>query len=319
MQRRTAMRIAAPILVIAVLVAVVVVGLRLATPAQTPGPPPGSTTLTTGRCDGLGICTPRGSKPAPCPTTATTSKLVDGAGKPLQSWDTSCGPGKDVVAAYSRFIAAYNTLLDNPYGDGLTPWQELGHIYDEEAAGTLTATQIPKGCTIPPPSAHPISWPAPCDQLLSKGGNGDPLAPVATALNGIATSAGRAHMRHVLSVDLNAGYATSGQLVAVSSPIVRQIVSKGGGIFTTAPNPGAPLAAWPASTAKAAVPTAVVWACLVNHLITTNHIGEHGPSTAYWAMNVYLVQTTAGWRVSGWGEWNVPAAISKGAPCGTAY
>lgn len=319
MSRRTVMRIAAPILAIAVLVTVGLVAYHLGQPAQAPGPPPGSTTLTTGGCDGLGICTAPGPTPAPCTTTATNSKLMDGAGKPLQSWDTSCGEGAAIVAAYTKFIGAYNTLLDNPYGNGLTPWQELGHIYDEAAAGTLKATQIPKGCTIPAPSAHAVSWPATCDQLLAKGGKGDPLAPVAAALSGIATSGGRAHMRHVLSVDLNAGYATSGQLVTVGEPIVREIVGKGGSVFTTAPNPGAPLAAWPATTAKTATPTAVAWACLANHLVTTNHTGEHGPSTAYWAMNVYLVQTPAGWRVSGWGEWNVPAAISKGSPCGVAY
>lgn len=323
--RRTLTMIAAAVVVVGgVLAGVVTLSGTGGSQSSPPGSSPGSTTLTThphrGGCDGLGICTSPGPTPAPCPTGPTDSKLVDAAGKPLQSWSTSCGTGKAVVAAYGRFIAAYNTLLDNPYGNGLTPWQELGHIYDEEVAGTLKATQIPKGCTIPAPSAHPISWPAPCDQLLAKSAKGDPLEPVATTLSGIATSAGITHMLHVLSGNLDAGYMTSGQLVTVGSPIVREIVNKGGTIFATAPAPASPVSSWtPGSLTVATPESAVVWACLADHLVTTNRAGAHGPTVAYWAMSMRLVKPGSAWLVGGWGVMGIPTAPSKGSPCGTAY
>lgn len=290
-----------------------------------PGQVPGSTTLTThppeGGCDGLGICTPGpGPKPAPCPSTATPSKLVDGAGKPLQSYPISCGQGKAIIKAYTSFIKAYNQVLDYPYGNSTTPWQELGSVYRQEVQGTLKATQIPPGCTIPAPSVHAVSWPPKCDQLLGKSGTGDPLAPVATALNGIATSAGITHMLHVLSGNLDAGYMTSGQLGTVGEPIVREIVGKGGSIFATAPAPASPVSAWsPGSLPVAAPESAVVWACLADHLVTTNRAGAHGPTVAYWAMSMRLVKAGSAWLVGGWGVMGIPTALSKGSPCGIAY
>jgi len=300
-QRRTILRIVAPVLGVAVAVAVAIGAYQLGKPSSPPAK------LVVGSSGSGG-----GGAPA---CSETPKKGADG----LKSYPTSCGEGATIIAAYTNFINAYNTVLDDPYGHDRTLRQELGHVYASEAQGTLKATQIPQGCAIPPPSAHAVSWPKACDALLTKTDAGDPLAPVATAMSGITTPTGTAHMLHVLSGNLDAGYMTSGHLVSADPPIVRQVVSRGGSIFTTAPNPTAPLAAWSAPTVKATAPTAVVWACLASHLTATNLAGVHAQYAPYWAVNVYLVQMPTGWRVSGWGVQTTLTPIAKGSPCGTAY
>ncbi len=289
-----------------------------------PGQPPGSTTLTThphrGGCDGLGICTSPGPKPAPCPSKPTPSNLVAANGTHLQSYATSCGQGKAIISAYTKFIGAYNQVLDYPYGNSTTPWQELGNVYRQEVQGTLKATQIPPGCTIPAPSAHAVSWPPKCDQLLGRTGNGDPLATSSAVLDPVATSTGVAQTLRYISHNLNAGYMTSGQLVTTGEPIIREIVGKGNARFATAPQPASPVSTWTPETVTTTAPsTAIVWACLASHLTATNRAGHHAQYAPYWAMNVELVSTNSGWLVNRWGGQTTSSAIAKGSPCGIAY
>lgn len=300
MTRRTIIRIAAPILALGVAVAVAVGAYQLGKPAT-----PSATLVVGGGSGGGG---------APVCSMAP-HKGADG----LRSYPTSCGEGAAIVATYGKFVGAYNQVLDNPYGNDNTPRQELGAIYDQEASGKAGATALPPGCTIPAPSTHAVSWPKACDPLLSKGGVGDPLAPVATALGGITTPGGTTHMLRVLSVDLNAGYATSGSLEPAGKPVIREIVPKGGTIFATAPAPGSPVSAWAPGAIKVPATSAVVWSCLADHLVTTNSAGQHGPTTGYWAMSLRLALNDGHWLVGGWGVQTVPTAITKGTPCGSAY
>ncbi len=337
MSRRTALRIAAPILAVAVLVAVVIVGLRLAAPAQAPGPPPGSTTLTTGgcdglgictprtpagRCDGLGICTPRGTLPAttPCSSKVATD-TVDGVA--LQSWPACTAEDQAILSVYRSYMVVYRTVLTDPYGHvGETPRQILGGIYAQEAQGTAVATKIPTGCQIPTNIVHAVSWPAACDQLVaptSKPGVTGPLAYAAKALSSVATPAGVSVALNALSHNLDAGYSTSGTITRTHDAAVRQVVSTGKTYTTNAPNPAQAISNWTPVPAKAAATTAVVWACWTTHLVATSTAGQRRKYPPYWAVNMSLVQTPKGWYMNGMEVLPTTRAASKGAPCGAAY
>lgn len=321
MQRRTLVRIAAPIVAIGLLVAVVVVAYHLATPAQAPGPPPGSTTLT-GGCDGLGVCTAQGTHPTatPCsPKVATTA--IDGVA--LQNWPTCTAEGQAILDAYHNYMVAYLRVLNDPYGHpGESPRQILGGIYAQEAQGTLKATKIPQGCQIPTNVVHAVSWPAACDPLVaptSKPGTTGPLAYAAKALSSVATPAGVSVALNALSHNLDAGYSTSGTITRTHDAVVRQVVSTGDTYSTNAPNPSQTISGWTPVPAKAVATTAVVWACWATHLVATNAAGQHRKYPPYWAINMSLVQDSEGWYMNGMEVLPATRAAPKGAPCGAAY
>lgn len=322
MSRRTALRIAAPILAIGLLVAVVVVGLRLATPAQPPGPAPGSTPLSTSARCFLGICRPRGTHPTatPCSSKAT-STTVDGV--QLQRWPACTAEGKAILGAYHAYMTTYGDVLTHPYGTpGETPRQILGNIYAQEAQGTLKATKIPPGCKIPTNVVHAVSWPAACDQLItpsSKPGTTGPLAWAATQLSKVATPSGVAVALHALAGNLDLGYATSGTLPALGAPVIRQVVSVGGSVFTNAPNPALPMSAWVPKTATAHTTTAVVWSCLTDRLVITDAAGHtvvHAPDVA---VTMRLVRVGTAWRMATADVGPVTPTTTNGSPCGIAY
>jgi len=301
-QRRTILRIVAPVLGVALAVAVAAGAYQLGKPSS----PPATLVVGGGSGGGVPVC------------SETPKKGADG----LRSYPTACGRGERILAAYNSYLTTYLGVLKAPYGPGVTARQVLGNIYDQEAAGTLKGTNIPKGCKIPAPSTHAVSWPAACGPLLSPTNSATTAAPLkyaASQLGNVATSAGVDYAIHALSGNLDAGYTTSGTLNASGSPVIRQIVSAGGTLTTNAPNPNQPLSAWVPATTKVGAPSAFVWACWDAHLTATNAAGQHRQYAPYWAVAMGLTRTSAGWRMNGLEVLPVTSAIEKGAPCGAAY
>ena len=254
----------------------------------------------------------------------TASKLMDAAGTHLQSYPTTTNcPGAAIITAYRNYLNTYLQVLANPYGNGNTPRQELGLIYAKEAQGTLKPTQLPTGCVLPANITHAISWPKACDSLLtpsSTASTTNPLGWAASQLSQVATPSGVAATLQAITPNLDGGYTTSGTLPTVGTPILRQVVSPGGSVFTNAPNPTLPITAWVPATATAHAATAVVWACLADHLTATNGSTTLKRTTVALAVNVGLVRsTTGGWAVAGMGVQRVAAPIAKESPCGIAY
>lgn len=265
------------------------------------------------------------STPTPCspqqkPKPTTYGKVT------LKSYPTSCGQGKAIIAAYHKWLTVYNEVNSNPYGNGKTPRQELGLIYNEELNHTYKGTALPAGCVLPTNITHAVSLPKACESLVSPSSTSaaatGPMAYSANLLRTVDTPAGVTQALGFLSKAASAGEYETGGVSGIHDAVVRQIVPKGQPIELYAPLPTQPSSAYtPPQPSTLGAEGATVWVCV-------DSAGAHGYSASgrqfsntaqYIALDLNLEQVNGKWLVDAIHSAPVFTPLSKGAPCGTEY
>jgi len=254
------------------------------------------------------------------PTTSTYETVT------LESYPTSCGEGAAVIASYRKWLTVYNEVNTNPYGNGDTPRQELGHIYNEELHHTSTGVTLPPGCVLPTNITHAVSLPKACESLVSPTSASQaatgPMAYAANLLATVDTPAGVTQYLGIMNKSLSNGSYLTGGDSGTHDAVVRQLAAPGQPIELWAPLPGEPVSADPPPTpATLPAPGAIVWSCLTTateRLFSASGQRETGLPTAL-ALVLFMEQVHGTWLVNSMGTAPVATPISKGAPCGTEY
>lgn len=262
--------------------------------------------------------------PAPCSAQQKPKPTTYG-NVTLESYPTSCGQGKAIVSAYHKWLAVYNEVNSNPYGNGYTPRQELGLVYKEELNHTYKGTPLPAGCVLPTNITHAVSLPKACDSLVSPSSASaaatGPMAHTANLLRTVDTPAGVSQYLGIMNGWLSKGQYETGGVSRLHDAVVRQIVPKGQPIELVVPNPSQlPSAYTPPQPSTLPAEGATVWSCLAVHGSVFSPSGQHLSGTPpYLALHLFMEQVNSKWRVFSMGTIAVAKPISKGAPCGAEY
>ncbi len=185
--------------------------------------------------DASGKITGKTSATAPCSKTPTTDHPV--AGVALQNWNQTCD-APAILSAYRTFLATYNQVWNDPFGNGLTPTQELGQIYQQVQSGTYPQTSLPPGCTLPPPAATSQALPPACQPLVTSTTTTGPLAWATTQLSKVATPVAVSNVVQSLANYIAQG-TPKGQLNDLGYAVIRQYATSGS-INASIPNLNTP-------------------------------------------------------------------------------
>ena len=273
--------------------------------------------------DASGKITAKTSATAPCSKTPTTDHPV--AGVALQNWNNTCD-APAILSAYRTFLATYNQVWDDPFGNGLTPTQELGQIYQQVQSGTYPQTSLPPGCTLPPPAATSQALPPACEPLVTSTTTTGPLAWATTQLSKVAGPTVVNDVIKSLSTYISQG-TPKGQLIDGGYAVVRQYASSGS-IVETAPdlNASDPITQWYAKDRQQSAvngnPTGFVWGCVQDTTAVVDANGNPIPgSTPSGPAEVGMTIAKQGpnWLAAGWFLNDLKHPATTGNPCGVAF
>jgi hypothetical protein len=251
----------------------------------------------------------------------------------LDDYNHTC-QGPAILSAYQAFISKFDAVFDDPFGNGDTPAQELGQIYQQILHGQYPQSSLPPGCTLNTSASVPQSLPAACQSLVdSTTGNG-PLAYATSQLGQVTTQQGISESVQLVQDAINAG-SPSGTLTEKGYAVIRQLATRGT-VSNYQPTPNDPNE-W-ADYLKASVPfstngklTAEVWSCAANTLQVKDADGTPTtldlPGTGLqwiapgmsWSTLGVTLQKTGTWQVASFLPTIVDNPASKGDPCGAGF
>jgi hypothetical protein len=271
---------------------------------------------------------------ANCASKPTTSNPA--AGVKLDNYNHTC-QGPAILSAYQAFISKFDTVFDDPFGNGDTPAQELGQIYQQILHGQYPQTSLPPGCTLNTSASVPQSLPAACQSLITSTTGNGPLADTASQLGQVATGQGVSQALQVIEQTINAG-SPSGALTEKGYAVVREYETSGL-IADAEPNPN-DASEWSDFKANTSTlptnghPTATVWSCAKDSLLSKSTNGSpvityepapnqstpwFGPGETWAYTGTTLVEQNNTWKVAAFGFGNVDTSIGTRDPCGAAF
>jgi hypothetical protein len=272
--------------------------------------------------DASGKITAKTSATAPCSKTPTTDHPVPGVA--LQNWNKTCD-APAILSAYRTFLATYNQVWNDPFGNGLTPTQELGQIYQQVQSGTYPQTSLPPGCALPPPAATPQALPPACQPLVTSTTTTGPLAWATTQLSKVATPVAVSSIVQSLANYVGQG-TPKGQLSDLGYAVVRQYATSGS-INASAPdlNNDNPWAVWsskPDTQPTNGLPTAFIWGCVHDSTTVVGADGQpiQGSTPAGPAeFGGPMVRQGTGWLFTGYFTIDLHNPAKSADPCGAGF
>jgi hypothetical protein len=271
---------------------------------------------------------------ANCTSKPSTSSPAPGV--KLDDFNHTC-QGPAILSAYQAFISKFDAVFDDPFGNGDTPAQELGQIYQQILRGQYPQTSLPPGCTLNTGASVPQSLPAACQSLVdSTTGNG-PLSYATSQLGQVATAQGASLALQAIEQAINTG-TPSGALTEKTYGVIRQYATSGS-VSDATPNPNAAneWSGFMANTSTVTTnghPTAVVWSCAADTLVAKGTNGSpvivyepapnqatpwFGPGETWATTGATLAYQDSRWDVRGFGFTNIDTPATGGDPCGAAF
>ena len=270
---------------------------------------------------------------ANCASKPTTSSPA--AGVKLDNYNHTC-QGPAILSAYQAFISKFDAVFDDPFGNGDTPAQELGQIYQEILHGQYPQTSLPPGCTLNTSASVPQSLPAACQSLITSTTGNGPLAYATNELSTVATSNAVSEAIQVVQATLNAG-TPFGSLTEREYAVVRQYGTAS--INDAVPDANSPTE-WATYTSNpklippAGRAQASVWSCGAETIGAKGAAGQavqvtvpefnssapwFGPGESWATTGTALVKEGNVWRVEGFFFETVNHSQAKGVPCGAGF
>jgi hypothetical protein len=269
-----------------------------------------------------------------CTSKPTTSSPAPGVN--LSDYNHTCR-GPAILSAYQTFISKFDAVFDDPFGNGNTPSQELGQIYQQILHGQYPQTSLPPGCTLNTSASTPQSLPAACQSLVDSTAAYGPLAYATSQLSQVATDQGVSHALQAIEQAINAG-TPAGALTEKSYAVIREYGTSGA-IPDAEPNPNN-ATEWSNFKANTSTlptsghPTAGVWSCVKDTLLVKSVSGSpvtvyelppnqsspwFGPGETWAYTGTTLVEQGETWKVAAFGFGNLDIPAIKGDPCGAGF